>query len=373
MTWQIDPLLQEAVKRNASDLHLSVSLPPVLRLHGELIPLDAPPLEPQDTAALAKQIMDEKQKAIFEEKGEIDLSYSCAGLARFRVNIYSQRGSTAIAMRVINTEIPTLKSLGLPDVIKTFTRYRKGLLLVTGPTGSGKSTTQASIIDLINQERSCHIITLEDPIEYLHGNKNSMINQREIGQDSGNFVVALRAALRQDPDVVLVGEMRDLETISIAITAAETGHLVMATLHTVDSVQTIDRVIDVFPPYQQQQIRVQLANTLIGVIAQRLLRRRDGQGRAPAVEILITNPAVRNMIREGKIHQIYSAIQTGGRQGMQLMDSHLEELYRRGVIDRQTALENATDPEEMAKLLQRGQAGPEGASAGMTGSREHFG
>ncbi len=358
MAWQIDPLLREAVTRKASDLHLSVGLPPVIRLHGELIPLEAPTLEPPDTAALARQIMSEKQRAIFEEKGELDMAYSSPGLARFRVNVYSQRGSTAIAMRVVNTEIPTLKSLGLPDVVKTFSRYRKGLLLFTGPTGSGKSTTQASLIDLINQERSCHIITLEDPIEYLHHNKNSMINQREIGQDSENFAVALRSTLRQDPDVILVGEMRDLETISIAITAAETGHLVMATLHTVDTVQTIDRVIDVFPPHQQQQIRVQLANTLIGVIAQRLLRRRDGQGRVPAVEIMIANPAVRNMIREGKIHQIYSVIQTGGRQGMQLMDSHLETLYRRGLIDQQGALENATDPEELAKVLQRGQLEP---------------
>jgi twitching motility protein PilT len=366
MEWQITPLLQAAVDQKASDLHFSVGLPPILRLQGELNPLDSPPLDPQDTEALAGQIMDEKQGKIFEEQGEIDLAYSCPGLARFRVNIYRQRSSTAIAMRVINTEIPTLDSLGLPGVIKDFTGYHKGLLLVTGPTGSGKSTTQASIIDLINQQRSCHIVTLEDPIEYLHHNKNCMINQREIGHDSSSFAAALRAALRQDPDVILVGEMRDLETISTAITAAETGHLVMATLHTVDAVQTIDRVIDVFPPHQQQQIRIQLANTLIGVVAQRLLRRKDGQGRVPAVEILVSNPAVRNMIREGKIHQIYSSIQTGGRQGMQLMDSHLEELFRRGVIDRQTAIENATDPDELTRSLNRGRVEADGAAAGLT-------
>jgi twitching motility protein PilT len=334
VAWQFDKLLQEAVEKKASDLHFSVGLPPILRLHGELIALDGPMLNPQDTETISRKIMDEKQVKSFVEQGELDLAYSCPGLARFRVNIYRQRGSTAIAMRVINTEIPSLSSLGLPAVIEKFTDYHKGLLLVTGPTGSGKSTTQASLIDLINQQRNCHIITLEDPIEYLHHNKNCMINQREIGQDSRDFTAALRAALRQDPDVILVGEMRDLETISTAITAAETGHLVMATLHTVDAVQTIDRVIDVFPPHQQQQIRVQLANTLIGVIAQRLLRRRDGKGRVPAVEILVSNPAVRNLIREGKIHQIYSVIQTGRRQGMQLMDSHLEELYRRGAGSR---------------------------------------
>lgn len=370
MDWQIIPLLEEAVRSKASDLHLSVGVPPIIRLHGELLPLDYPALVPEDTAVLAGQIMNKKQEEEFKEKGELDLAYSCPGLGRFRVNIYRQRGSIAIALRVLNTEIPTLSSLNLPAVIKDFTLYHKGLLLVTGPTGSGKSTTLASFIDLINQERSCHILTLEDPIEYLHQHKNCMINQREIGQDSGGFAEALRAALRQDPDVILVGEMRDLETISIAITAAETGHLVLATLHTVDAVQTIDRVIDVFPPHQQQQIRIQLANTLIGVIAQRLLRRKDGAGRVPAVEILVSNPAVRNLIREGKIHQIYSVIQTGGRQGMQLMDSHLEELYRRGIIDRQTAIENATDPENLSKNIGRGPLEGGEAAAGLTGFPE---
>lgn len=369
MNYQIASLLQAAVEHNASDLHISVGLPPVLRLHGELDHLDAPPLTPADTAAMAKQILNEKQNKTFEALGEVDLAYSIPGLARFRVNVYRQRGSIAIAMRVINTEIPTLESLGLPAAVKTFTVYRKGLLLVTGPTGSGKSTTQASLLDLINQQRSCHIITLEDPIEYLHHNKNSMINQREIGQDSGSFAAALRAALRQDPDVILVGEMRDLETIQTAITAAETGHLVMATLHTVDAVQTIDRVIDVFPPHQQQQIRIQLANTLIGVLAQRLLRRRDGRGRLPAVEILVTTPAVRNLIREGKIHQIYSVIQTGGRLGMQLMDRHLEELCRQGLIERETALENATDPDELGRSLDRSRREQEKAAAGQPDSQ----
>lgn len=353
MDWQINLLVEESVGKKASDLHLSAGLPPIVRLHGELVPLDYPPLDPEDTTALAGQIMDEKQGKLFKEKGEIDLAYSCPNVARFRVNIFRQRGSTAIAMRVINTEIPTLSSLGLPKVIQNFTSYRKGLLLVTGPTGSGKSTTQASIIDLINQQRSCHILTLEDPIEYLHQNKNCMINQREIGQDSASFASALRAALREDPDVILVGEMRDLETISIAITAAETGHLVMATLHTVDAPQTIDRVIDVFPPHQQQQIRVQLANTLVGIVSQRLLRRKDGTGRVLAVETLTATPAVRNLIREGKIYQIYSVIQTSSRYGMQLMDASLKSLYERGAIDYDTAVGYAVDPEGMAKVLAR--------------------
>ena len=369
---QLYQLLQKAVEQKASDLHFSVGLPPVLRLHGELLPLEHSPLNPEETEALSKEIMDEEQLAIFSDKGEIDLAYSASGLARFRVNIYRQRGSVAIAMRVISTDIPTLSSLNLPSVIEKFTAYQKGLLLVTGPTGSGKSTTQASLIDLINQQRNCHIITLEDPIEYLHQNKNCMINQREIGQDSEKFETALRAALRQDPDVILVGEMRDLETISTAITAAETGHLVMATLHTVDAVQTIDRVIDVFPPHQQQQVRVQLANTLVGVVAQRLLRRKDGRGRIPAVEILVSNPAVRNLIREGKIHQIYSVIQTGARQGMQLMDSYLEALFRRGEISRQSALDNANDPEELSRVLARAQEHPGGVAPGPAGMPERY-
>ena len=313
-----------------------------------------------------------ERKKIFKEKGEVDLSYSRRSLGRFRVNIYRQRGSVAIALRILNSKIPSFASLNLPSVIKDFTLYQKGLLLVTGPTGSGKSTTLASFIDMINEQRSCHILTLEDPIEYLHQHKNSMVNQREIGQDSTSFAAALRAALRQDPDVILVGEMRDLETISIAITAAETGHLVLATLHTVDAVQTIDRVIDVFPPHQQQQVRIQLANTLIGVIAQRLLKRKDGSGRVPAVEILVSNPAVRNLIREGKIHQIYSVIQTGRRQGMQLMDSHLEELYRQGIIDRQTALENATDPETLAKNIGRKSSESGEMVVGLSGLPERY-
>lgn len=351
MALEIDKILAEAVERGASDLHISVGLPPLIRLHGKLNALDYPPLTPEDTLGVVKQVLNEEQLADYEKMGEKDLSYSRPGLSRFRVNTFHQRGSAAAAFRVLNTVIPDLNSLGMPEMVGKLSQYHKGLILVTGPTGSGKSTTLASLIDLINQQRSCHILTLEDPIEYLHHNKNSMVNQREIGNDTKGFAPALRAALRQDPDVILVGEMRDLETISIAITAAETGHLVLATLHTVDAAQTIDRVIDVFPPHQQQQVRVQLANTLIGVVAQRLLKRKDNKGRLPAVEILVSNPAVRNLIREGKIYQLYSVMQTGTRFGMQLMDAHLEEIYRKGFIDYQTALENANDQESMVKTL----------------------
>ena len=254
---------------------------------------------------------------------------------------------------MISTTIPTIDSLGLPETVKTLTRRSRGLIIVTGPTGSGKSTTLAAMIDLINEEKFCHVLTLEDPIEYLHSNKKSIINQREIGRDSKTFPNALRAALRQDPDVILVGEMRDLETISIAITAAETGHLVMATLHTMDAPQTVERIIDVFPSNQQDQIRVQLANTLAGVISQRLLRRQDGTGRIAAVEILVSNPAVRNLIREKKVHQVYSFIQTGAKYGMQTMDNHLQELIEKGLIYAEEAMEHAVDTESMARFLQK--------------------
>ncbi len=363
-TREIDRLLCEAVERGASDLHLTVGLPPVLRLHGELVRLELPPLTPAGSATLAAQILQKPQETALEQRGEVDLAYSLPGVGRFRINVYRQRDSIAIALRVLKEKIPELDALGLPAAAGRMARHHKGLVLVTGPTGSGKSTTLAAMIGLINRERRCHILTLEDPIEYLHHHDRSMINQREIGQDSESFAGGLRAALREDPDVILVGEMRDLETISIAITAAETGHLVLASLHTVDAPQTIDRVIDVFPPHQQQQIRVQMANTLVGIIAQRLMQRRDGQGRVAAVEILIATPAVRNLIREGKIHQIYSVIQTGAKFGMQLMDAHLVKHYEAGLIDHQAALDHAVDPETMAKTIMRpqgaGHTGPVG-------------
>ena len=347
----INQLLKQAVDRGASDLHITAHAAPTLRLHGQLTRLDTPPLGPEDTLGMARQILTLEKFQVLEKLGEVDVSYSSPELGNFRVNVYYQRGSVGIACRVIDLQIPTIDRLGLPPIVKQLALGSKGLILVTGPTGSGKSTTLAAMLGLINEEKSSHIITLEDPVEYLHKNKKSMITQREIGPDTRSFPNGLRAALRQDPDVILVGEMRDLETISIALTAAETGHLVMATLHTMDTAQTVERIIDVFPPNQQQQIRVQLANTLVGVISQRLLRRRDGQGRVPAVEIMLCSPAVRNLIREHKVHQIYSYIQTGAKQGMQTMDSHLRNLYDQGLIQAEEVVEYASDREAMLRYI----------------------
>jgi len=350
---RINDLLKQAAQHGASDLHISAGAAPTIRLNGQLQSLAGPPLQADETMELAKQILNgEKYEALFL-LGEVDLSYIYPGVGCFRINVYFQQGAISIASRVISTTIPTIDSLGLPETVKTLTRRSRGLIIVTGPTGSGKSTTLAAMIDLINEEKFCHVLTLEDPIEYLHSNKKSIINQREIGRDSKTFPNALRAALRQDPDVILVGEMRDLETISIAITAAETGHLVMATLHTMDAPQTVERIIDVFPSNQQDQIRVQLANTLAGVISQRLLRRQDGTGRIAAVEILVSNPAVRNLIREKKVHQVYSFIQTGAKYGMQTMDNHLQELIEKGLIYAEEAMEHAVDTESMARFLQK--------------------
>ncbi|KAB2951658.1 type IV pilus twitching motility protein PilT [Heliorestis acidaminivorans] len=348
----INELLKEAVTLGASDLHITVGAPPIVRLHGDLRPLNYAPLEPSDTEYMASQILNEEKKAYFESKGEVDLSYNCAESSCFRVNIFRQRDVISIACRVINTVIPTIESLGLPPSVSLLARRSKGLILVTGPTGAGKSTTIASLINLINTEKSCHILTLEDPIEYLHRHQKSIITQREIGRDSMTFPDALRAALRQDPDVILVGEMRDLETISIAITAAETGHLVLATLHTMDAPQTVERIIDVFPPGQQQQIRVQLANTLAGVLSQRLLRRVDGKGRVAVMESLICTPAVRNMIRDNKIHQIYSVMQTSAKAGMQTIDNHLFSLYERGLISSSDVHEHAVDKEAAERFIE---------------------
>ncbi|MCD5401101.1 type IV pilus twitching motility protein PilT [candidate division NPL-UPA2 bacterium] len=346
----IDKLLHETVERKASDLHLTVMRPPTVRVNGELLPLDYPKLGSENTAAFAQEIMTEEQWADFQERGETDFSYSIRGLSRFRVNVFRQRGTVGLVMRTINTEIPSLDKLGLPEVVHSFAEKKRGLILVTGPTGSGKSTTLASIVDLINKNRTEHILTLEDPIEFMHRHNKSIVNQREIGTDSTSFALALRSALRQDPDVILVGEMRDLETISIAITAAETGHLVMATLHTVDAPQTIDRIIDVFPSHQQQQVRVQLANTLVGILSQQLLQKTGG-GRVAAVEVLVANPAVRNLIREGKIHQILSTMQTGGKLGMVTMDASLKKLYDAGQISREDTLTYSIDQVQMEKLL----------------------
>lgn len=330
---KLEEILKEAVQKGASDVHLTVGLPPVFRRIGRLEPQRQwPLLTPPITEALARQILEDRWGE-FQARKELDLAYSLPGLGRFRVNVFYQRGSVGAAIRLLNTKIPTLEELGLPSVVGELADQSHGLVLVTGPTGSGKSTTLAAMIDRINQRRSCHIITLEDPIEYLHQHKKSIVNQREIGSDSPSFASALRAALRQDPDVILVGEMRDLETMATAITAAETGHLVLTTLHTSSAVQSIDRIIDVFPPHQQAQVRIQLADTLVGVITQQLLPRADGQGRVVAVEVLIATPAVRNLIREGKTHQIISVMQMGGRFGMQTMEMALTNLAARGIIN----------------------------------------
>lgn len=344
-------LLKIGMEKRASDIHITVGVPPILRIDGKLTPLDMEPLKPSDTKDLVYNTLSESLIQQLEKEGELDTSFSSPGIGRYRVNAYKQRGSYAMALRIIPLEIPSMESLGLPAVIKDLARLPRGLILVTGPTGSGKSTTLAAMVDLINKERNCHIITLEDPIEYLHKHNKSIVNQREIGIDSYSFANALRAALRQDPDVILVGEMRDLETISIALTAAETGHLVLSTLHTVGSAKTIDRIIDVFPPYQQQQVRVQLSTVIQAIISQQLLPKASGDGRVAAFEVMIATPAIRNLIREEKIHQIDTAIQTGAKYKMQTMDNSLIDLYSRGVITKETALMQAVNQENIKRFI----------------------
>jgi twitching motility protein PilT len=346
----IDKLLHATIDSKASDLHITVGLPPMIRLDGELQPLwDIEPYRPDETKQLITSILSEHQRSVLEETGQVDYSHSLSGYGRFRVNAYKQRTSYSMALRVVASGIPTLAELNLPNTLEILTHVNKGLILVTGPTGSGKSTTLASMIDIINSQRSAHILTLEDPIEYLHKHKKSMVNQREVGQDTSSYQAALRAALREDPDVILVGEMRDLDSISIALTAAETGHLVLSTLHTVGAAKTIDRVIDVFPPHQQQQVRVQMSSVIQSVISQQLLMKRSGHGRIVALEIMIANPAIRNLIREGKNHQINSIIQMNGKMGMVTMDNYLYDLYAKGQISMDNALFYAVDQENMKK------------------------
>lgn len=344
-------LVNMGTEKNASDIHITVGVPPMLRVYGELITASDKKLMPKDTEALVLEAIKGEHLKTLEEKGEVDFSYSSPGFGRYRVNAYRQRGSYGMALRIIPLEIPDLESLGLPAVVPSLSRLPRGLILVTGPTGSGKSTTLASMINLINQERNCHILTLEDPIEYLHKHNKAIINQREIGDDSHSFSNALRAALRQDPDVILVGEMRDLETISIAITAAETGHLVLSTLHTAGAAKTIDRVIDVFPPHQQQQVRVQLSSVLQAIISQQLLPKAMDTGRVGAFEVMVATPAIRNLIREDKIHQIDTAIQTGGKLQMQTMDSALINLFKRGLISKDIAITQSVNYDEIKKYL----------------------
>lgn len=347
----INDLLMQVIERGASDLHITAGSPPMVRLHGDLMPLDYQKLIPEDTKALVYSIMDAEHKERLEQFRECDFSYALAGQGRFRVNVYYQRGSIGAAFRMIPIQIKTLEELGLPQSLELLARKPRGLVLVTGPTGSGKSTTLASLIDIINETRAHHIITIEDPIEFLHRHKKSIVNQREVGSDTKSFANALKYVLRQDPDVILVGEMRDLETISAALTAAETGHLVFATLHTQDAPQTIDRIIDVFPPHQQQQVKIQLAGTLQGIVCQQLLPAIDGAGRVVAYEVMLPTPGIRNMIREGKTHQIYSAIQTGQKNGMLTMDQCLANLYRHGRISFETAIMKASDSNEIKQLL----------------------
>lgn len=347
----IREMLEKAKDAGASDLHITVGVPPKIRVNGHLITMDYQRMLPPDTEKLLSEIMDEKQRARFEEKGEHDMSFSIPELGRYRVNAYKQRGSIAIALRLVGTEVPSADVLGLPQSVIDLYQRKRGLVLVTGPTGSGKSTTLAAIIDKINNNRECHVITLEDPIEYLHRHKMSMVNQREIGLDSQSYANALRAALREDPDVILVGEMRDFETISVAITAAETGHLVLSTLHTIGAASTVDRIIDVFPPHQQQQIRVQFANVLEAVISQQLVPRADGHGRVAAFEVLHANHAVRNLIREGKSHQLMSVMQTNRKAGMIAMDEALQQLYHEGRITKDMAIQFAQDPDSMGNKL----------------------
>ncbi len=366
--YSMDHLLTELVRLNGSDLHLTVGTHPAVRVNGTLQRLDSyPKLTSDDALRLLYSIISSEQQKQLETKRQLDLSYSIPGVARFRVNIYSQRESLAAAFRLIPVELKSLSDLQLPETLLALTEKPRGLVLVTGPTGSGKSTTLAALIDQINSTRAAHIITIEDPIEFLHRHKQCIVNQREIGSDATTFAEALRAALRQDPDVILLGEMRDLETVSTALTAAETGHLVFATLHTQSAPSTIDRIIDVFPASQQEQVRLQLAATLQGIVTQALLPTVDGSGRAAALEILLPDDAVRNLIRQAKVEQIYTVMQTGSQRGMTTMEQYLSDLVAKGRITKETALACSSRRDQLAGMLER--AGVGQASAGLRVAR----
>ncbi|MEW9096146.1 MAG: type IV pilus twitching motility protein PilT [Clostridiaceae bacterium] len=346
----LNSLLETTIKEKASDLHITVGVSPVIRVNGDLKNIGEDKLTPIETEKYVREILGD----LYEEymlKGEIDTSFSVSGLGRFRVNVFKQRGSDAAAIRVVGLKVPTIGELNLPPVITNLTNKQRGLVLVTGPTGSGKSTTLAAMINEINSNRAAHIVTLEDPIEYLHKHNKSIINQREIGKDSKSYANALKSVLREDPDVILVGEMRDLETISIALTAAETGHLVFSTLHTIGAAKTIDRIIDVFPPYQQQQIKIQLSAVLKGVISQQLIPKADGNGRIAAFEVMVSTHGIQNLIREGKTHQIESSIQTGGKYGMKTMDMSISEIVKKGLISKEDAIAYSVDREMLSRLI----------------------
>jgi twitching motility protein PilT len=348
-------LLKAMIEKGASDLHITTSSPPQLRIDGKLHPLKMPPLSPPETKQLCYSVLTDAQKHRFEETNELDLSFGVRGLSRFRANVFLQRGAVAGAFRAIPYKVKTFEELGLPRAVLEMSKKPRGLVLVTGPTGSGKSTTLASIIDRINTERNDHIVTIEDPIEYLHPHKGCLVNQREVGADTKNFANALKYILRQDPDVVLIGEMRDLETIEAALTVAETGHLAFATLHTNSTVQTINRIVDVFPPYQQSQVRAQLSFVLEGVLCQSLLPRANGPGRVLTLEVMVPNPAIRNLIREDKIHQIYSQMQIGqDKFGMQTFNQSLASLYLRHMITLEDAVGRSSDPDELRNIISQG-------------------
>ncbi|HSG05753.1 MAG TPA: type IV pilus twitching motility protein PilT [Nitrospiria bacterium] len=355
-------LLQTMIEKGASDLHITTGTPPQIRVNGDLVPMNLPPLSPPETKQLVYSVLTDAQKHKFEEENELDFSFGLKGLSRFRANVFTQRGAVASAIRTIPFKILTFEELGLPQIVRDLVKRPRGLILVTGPTGSGKSTTLATMIDTINSESHGHIVTIEDPIEFLHPHKKCLVNQREVGADTASFKTALKYILRQDPDVVLVGELRDLETIEAALTIAETGHLTMATLHTNSAAQTINRIIDVFPSFQQPQVRAQLSFVLEGIMSQQLLVKASGQGRVLGLEILVPNPAIRNLIREDKVHQIYSTMQTGaGKSGMQTMNQSLAALYQKRIISYDDALNRSSVPEELIGMIGRsGMAPPAG-------------
>jgi twitching motility protein PilT len=345
-------LFDRILELGASDLHLAANQPPFMRIVGELVRMpDEPVMSAAKVRELVYSILSVRQQQKFEDTNELDTSHAMGTKVRFRVNVFVQRNAVGAAFRVIPYEVVDFDLLGLPEVVKTFADYPRGLILVTGPTGSGKSTTLASLVDIVNRTRQCHIITIEDPIEFVHNSKVALVNQREVGNDTAAFGTALTSAMRQDPDVILVGEMRDLDTISTAITAAETGHLVYATLHTQDAAQTVDRIIDVFPGEQQAQVRIQLANSLVGVVTQQLVPTVDGRGRAVASEIMLANNAIRALIRDGKVHQIHNAMMSGRKAGMQSMDDSLADLVRKGMVSKEQAARRAQNPDELLRLL----------------------